>query len=287
LTVRVKEDVEHGVTIKNQVRLDAEDTTTETDVEVVTELEPLVLTKTAYAITDAGTLEGPVKSASPGDELVYEIRFENDQDARLHDIVIIDTLPPGVVFVRAEEDAGYYDPESHTYTWTYPTLKAGAAEVLQLTVRLRYDLQPGDILRNTVTLDSSETPIADTETDVSVTIDEAPLEIAVTITPLILGREGYNRSDQITAVLEFPEEVGEDDIGTNPLQLDPGSITADTQTVSVKDGKVQVCATFNLFDVLDAIDVDGITTLYVGGKLQSGRAFFGQGTVLVVAVRPF
>ncbi len=287
LTVRVNDDVEPGATIKNQVSLDAEDTTTETDAEVVVELEPLVLTKTAYAINDAGTLVGPVKSASPGDELVYEIQFENDQDVRLHDIVIVDILPPGVVFVGAEGDAGYYDPEAHTYTWTYPALKAGAAEILRLTVRLRYDLQSGDVLRNTVTLDSSETPIADTDTDVNVIIDEAPLEVGVTITPMILGREGYNRSDRITAVLQFPEEITESDIGKEALQLDPGNVAPDTQTVAVKDGRIQVSATFNLFDVLDAIDADGITTLYVGGKLQSGRAFFGQGNVLVVAVRPF
>lgn len=287
LTVRINENVERGTAIKNQVRLDADDTIAESDVEVVVEREPLTLTKTAYAITDAGTLEGPVKSASPGDELVYEIRFENDQDAQLHDIVIVDTLPPGVVFVGAEGDAGYYDPEDHTYTWAYPTLEAGAAEALRLTVRLRYDLQPGDILRNTVTLDSSETPAADTGTDVDVTIEEAPLEVAVTITPLILARRGYNRSDQITAVLEFPEEIVASDIGIESIQLDPGNVTAETRTVSVKDGKVQVSATFDLFDVLGAVGADGVTTLYVGGKFQSGQAFFGQGTVLVVAVRPF
>jgi len=285
LTVRVNDDAGHGITIKNQAHLRAGDTSAVADIDVVTELDPPMLTKTVRILGDQGTAGEQIKSASPGEEITYEICFENTQDVSLHDIVIVDTLPAGVVFVGADGDSGYYDPASHTYVWTYARVTPGTTECLKLTVRLGYDLQPGEVLRNTTTLDASETPPADA--DVDVIVGEAPMKVALTLSPLILGREGYNRSDQITAVLEFPADILDSDISATPLQLDPGGITASTQTVSVKNGKVQIRVSFDLFKVLDAVPADGITTLYVGGRFESGRAFYGDGIVLVVAVRPF
>lgn len=113
------------------------------------------------------------------------------------------------------------------------------------------------------------------------------MPIPMTLSPLILGREGFNRSDRITAILRFPDGFATSDIAADPLVLDPGRVSANTQTVSVENGRVKVRATFDLFTVLDAVAEDGLTTLYVGGRLQSGQAFVGQAIVLVVAVRPY
>jgi hypothetical protein len=55
----------------------------------------------------------------------------------------------------------------------------------------------------------------------------------------------------------------------------------------VVKGKVQMRATFDLVKVLEAIPGNGITTLHVRGKLQSGLPFVGEGIVLVVAERPY
>ena len=285
LTVHVNEDAGPGVTLRNYVRLRADDTSSTADIPVVTEYRPPVLTKTVSMVGDGGKTDERTTSALPGQEIVYTICFENNQTVALHDIVIVDTLPAGTVFVSTDGDSGYYDAASHSYIWTYDTVEPGTVQCLNLTVRLGYDLQPGTVLRNVATLDASETPVTDTNVDV--TIEEAPVLATLTLSPLILGREGYNRSDQITALLEFDEDVLESDISANLLQLDPGSVTANSQTVSVVNGKVQIRAYFDLWKVLDAVPVDGVTTLYIGGQFRSGRTFYGEGTVLVVAVRPF
>ncbi len=152
-------------------------------------------------------------------------------------------------------------------------------------MRLNYNLAPGQILVNSVSLDAAQTPVVNA--DVEVCVGDAPLAVALTFSPLILGRTGYNPSDRLTALLEFPAEIKESDISLATLSLDPGGVAASARSMTVVKGEVQVRATFDLIEVLDAIPDNGITTLYVGGKLQSGLPFVGQGTVLVVAERPF
>jgi hypothetical protein len=122
---------------------------------------------------------------------------------------------------------------------------------------------------------------------VEVCVGEAPARVSVTFSPLILGRTGYNRSDQVTALLEFSDGTKASDIRPSKVTLDPGGITANSQTVHTVNGKVQIRASFDLIEVLAAIPENGITTLYVRGTLQSGLPFVAEGIVLVVAERVF
>jgi uncharacterized repeat protein (TIGR01451 family) len=285
LTVRVNDNAGHGVTITNLVGTEFGDTTSATETEVKTESEPPILHKTVLISRDDEKTEGEIHSVSPGEELTYEICLENNQAIALHEVIITDALPAGVTFVSADGESGYYDTGARAYIWTYPTVESGAVICMNLTVRFGYDLQPGEIVRNTATVDASETP--PTSTDVDVTVGDAPMAAPLTVSPLILGREGYNRSDRITVVLEMPEEIRESDILPDLLRLDPGGLKASSETISVENGRVKIRAAFSLADVLAAVPIDGLTTLYVGGQLQSGLRFFGEGTVLVVAVRPF
>ncbi|UCD52056.1 MAG: DUF11 domain-containing protein [Phycisphaerales bacterium] len=285
LTVRVNEDAGHGVAITNLVRTEFGGTTSAVEIEVKAESEPPLLRKTVVTTKEGQKVEGGVISASPGEELTYEICLENNQGIALHEVVITDALPAGVTVVSADGESGYYDPGSHAYIWNYPKVESGAAICLKLTVRLGYHLQPDDILRNTATSDASETPAA--SADVDVVVGDAAMEIPLTVSPLILGREGYNRSDEITVLLEMPEDMRATEVLPNQLRLDPGGIKASAETIFLEDGQLKIRATFALADVLAAVPEDGLTTLYVGGQLQSGLSFFGEGTVLVVAVRPF
>jgi len=285
LVVRVNDDARPGSTITNHVRAECNEVApADIDTLVVVELEPPLVRKTVVASADGKTAAGCVH---PGGEVTYEICIENTQNVVVTGVFVVDHLPDGVTFVRAEGDdgAGYYDPPSHTFTWAYPVLRPGAVQCVRLTVRLNYDLAPGQIVVNSVTLDAAQTPVVNAS--VEVCVGDAPLAAALTFSPLILGRTGYNPSDQLTALLEFPAEIKESDISLATLSLDPGGIAASSRSMTVVKGKVQVRATFDLIEVLDAIPDNGITTLYVGGKLQSGLPFVGQGTVLVVAERPF
>ncbi len=288
LTVQVKKDVPPGATINNQVQAESDETTPgTTDAEVVVELEPPVLSKTVLASTDTDLSGDYVGCVSPGGEVTYEICVENPNQTIITGVFVVDYLPEGVTFVGAagDNDSGFYDPDSHTYTWAYPMLEPKAVRCVTLTVRLNYNLEPGQVVVNTASIDATETPVVDSS--VEVCVGEAPLVAATTFSPLILGRTGYNHSEQVTAILEFPVNITEGDISGEMVSLEPGDISATSQTVSVVKGRVQVRATFDLIKVIEAIPDNGITTLYVHGKLQSQQPFVGEGIVLVVAEKPY
>lgn len=285
LTVRVNEDAGPGETITNRVDTKFGDTTSTVQTEIETESEPPLLRKTVVSTKGDQKLEGDVISASPGEEITYEICLENNQRIALHEVVITDALPAGVTVVSADGESGHYDAGSHSYIWGFPSVEPGAVICLRLTVQLGFNLQPGEILTNTATSDASETPPS--SADVDVVVGDAPMEVPLTVSPLILGREGYNRSDAITILLDMPEDMQATNVVRNQLRLDPGGIAAKSETVFVENGRLKIRATFALADIFAAVPEDGLTTLYVGGQLQSGLNFFGEGTVLVVAVRPF
>ncbi len=288
ITVRVNDDLRPGTTITNRIQA-ASDQTTETteDTVVVVELEPPLLTKTVRVSTDTEISGGDPGCASPGAQITYEICVENTTGAMITGVSVVDHLPAEVKFVSAEgdSDTGLYDPASHTFSWAYPALQPEDVRCIRLTVQLNDDLKPGQIIVNSASMDAGETPVVNDS--VEVCVGEAPARVSVTFSPLILGRTGYNRSDQVTALLEFSDGTKASDIRPSKVTLDPGGITANSQTVRTVNGKVQIRATFDLIEVLAAIPENGITTLYVRGTLQSGLPFVAEGIVLVVAERVF
>lgn len=288
ITVSVDDNVCPGTTITNRVQT-ASDQTTETtkDTVVVVELEPPLVTKTVLVSTDTEISGGDPGCASPGGQVTYEICVENTTGAMITGVFVVDHLPAEVKFVSAEgdSDTGLYDPASHTFSWAYPVLWPGDVRCVKLTVQLNDDLKPGQIIVNSASVDAAETPVVDDS--VEVCVGDAPARATAEFSPLILGRTGYNRSDQVTALLEFSDGTKASDIGPAKVTLDPGGITANSQTVRTVNGKVQIRATFDLIEVLAAIPDNGITTLYIRGTLQSGLPFVAEGVVLVVAERVF
>lgn len=290
MIVLVREETDPGTVIENHVTIDSDDTDPQTAgviaLAVQAKPKPLELTK---AITGGARLDdrGGVYVAA-GDEITYTVCVRNDNRQAARNVTVVDTLPDEVTFVSAAGDGvfGSYNRTDHTYTWRYATIEPGERVCADVTVRIRDDVRPGSTITNRVQAKSDETTSAVTDTEVVVE-SEPPLRVAVSFSPLILGRTGYNRSDQITALLEFPADVKQNDVSAERVTLDPGGITANSQTVSVVKGKVQIRATFDLIQVLDAIPDNGITTLYIRGKLQSQLPFVAEGTVLVVAERPY
>lgn len=290
LVVQVRKDTAPGTTITNVVTADSSDITPQTAVvdavAVVRPLEPVELTKTVDAGPSGRDEDGTIY-VEPGQDVTYTLCMANNGPP-LSDVTVIDTLPREVTFVSADGDGdfGRYNPIDHTYTWSYPKIESGARICADLTVRVNEDVDHGVTIVNRARLQTAD-GAAETDAQAEMVVGTPPMTVPTTFSPLILGREGYNRSDQITATLEFPEGIRQSDIGADPLVLNPGNVSANTQTVSIENGRVKVEASFNLFEVLDAIPDNGLTTLYVSGRLESGRAFVGEGTVLVVAVRPY
>lgn len=120
--------------------------------------------------------------ARPGEMVTYRICFDNrDNEHAVSDIVLFDALGQNVQFVSATGDGvfGQYDRDTHTYTWVYPSLAAGDAACVDLTVRLNEDVPLGAVITNRATIRSDQTPEVSTRVDLIVAF--AMLEVRKTV----------------------------------------------------------------------------------------------------------
>jgi uncharacterized repeat protein (TIGR01451 family) len=96
-----------------------------------------------------------------GGTVTYNICFDNiNNDYTVNNLSIVDTLPNEVSFIKADGDGihGHYDPNAHTYRWSYPPLPPGSPrDCLNLVVKVNEDTAPDKIITNYVTIDSDET----------------------------------------------------------------------------------------------------------------------------------
>jgi len=143
-----------------------------------TSYNPLHLVKTVE-VFPASPSPGTVPEIPIGGEFTYSICFDHDGYS-LTNVVVLDTLPAEVAFVRADGDGifGHYDPQMHTYTWTEPPLSAGPRTCLNLVVRLRPDIAVGTPVFNSVTIDTAQTP------PTTITVDAVAAVIAQPFKPL-------------------------------------------------------------------------------------------------------
>ncbi len=171
--MQVNQDTAPSTTITNSVTIDSDETgPTTTSVDAVTKAiiyNPLNLSKD---IVD-GTIEQDLckeRCVSIGDTIIYGICFNNkDNDYTVTNVSIVDRLPDELSFVTAEGDGvfGQYNPITHTYTWTYPSLSPRSpGDCLQLIVQVNQDTAPSTTITNSVTIDSDETKPATVSVDV-------------------------------------------------------------------------------------------------------------------------
>lgn len=158
LVVKVNPGVPPGTPFTNTVVVDSNETPPATDsVDATTSLNPLNLSKLIV-----GATPGETKWVTPGEEIAYEIHFDNKKnESAVTNVAIVDTLPANVTFVRAEGDGafGHYDPKARTFTWTYASLAATKLDTrLELVVRVNEDAPPAAVITNSVTIDSDQTP---------------------------------------------------------------------------------------------------------------------------------
>ncbi|WP_220607986.1 DUF11 domain-containing protein [Methanobrevibacter oralis] len=68
-----------------------------------------------------------VNNTSPnfGDKVSYTVTVSNDGSADSNNLVVVDTLDPGLVFVGAS-DGGVYDGAARTITWVVNLTKGGS-----------------------------------------------------------------------------------------------------------------------------------------------------------------
>lgn len=101
--------------------------------------------------------DGVAGCVNPGDTITYTICFDNLlNNYPVHNVVIIDNLPPETDFVSAS-DGGTYASGTHTVTWNIGTLPAlEPQDCVTLVVNVKSGTTPGITIDNAVTINAAE-----------------------------------------------------------------------------------------------------------------------------------
>ena len=284
LVVQVDKNAPPATIISNSVTIDSDQTRpTTASIDAMTYYRSLNLSTAVI-----GGIIGETGWVDVNEPYTYKITFENDNDIPVTNVVIVDTLPKEVQVKTADGDGefGWYDPKTHIYTWSLPSLQSGASTSLEIVIRINQGTAPSTVLTNLVTIDSDET--LPTTKSIEVFVGESPLEVQTfSILPNIIRASGPTYDIQATAI--FPPGIGKDDITeVNPIlylryPLDPGQVSAKRQMIFGTATRAKVIALFDKNDLLNAVSHTGEVPLAVVGKLKSGRSWYGRATVYITA----
>jgi uncharacterized repeat protein (TIGR01451 family) len=276
LAVQVDKDAPPATVLTNSVTIDSDETRpTTASVDAVTYYKDLNISKIV-----AGSVAGETERVDVNDVVTYSICFDNDNDAPVTNVSLVDTLPKQVAFIAADGDgvSGQYDPKAHTYTWLYSSLPAGSTTCLELRAQVKEGTPPATTITNLVTIDSDETLPSTATADV--VVSESPIEVAdFRIVPEIIRRSSGTYDVQAIAVL--PPGIGKDDVKDVLPTLYPGTVRAKRQIVYGNAGRTKIIALFDKADLMKAIPGYGKMKWKVVGKLKAGRSFAGEATVYI------
>jgi len=165
VVLRFSQDVTGGATIANTATIASDNTPAaraSVDVKVAA-FAPLRLQKTLVS-GSVGQPDSRGRSyVETGSTITYALTFSNPAtNQTATQISIVDTLPPEVTFVRADgdRDFGFYDPNTHTYTWRYGSLAPGLEQTLNLVVRVNDRLDPNTVITNSASLNNKQTVLS-------------------------------------------------------------------------------------------------------------------------------
>ncbi|MHC4569308.1 MAG: hypothetical protein ACYTE3_26575 [Planctomycetota bacterium] len=226
---------------------------------------PLNLTKSID-----GNAPGEVGLIGRDDIVTYTICFDNnDGDFDATDILLTDLLPAEVDFVSADDSVfGWYDPATHSYTWSLPDLQPGLAVCLGLVVHVKQDTPLGTIVSNSAIISSNETATSMVVLD-AITI-ERPLEVqSILVSPDRIRRTGS--SEDIQAIMILPPGIGKDDVEDVLPVLSPGNVRAIRQVVFGTATRAKVIAIFDKAEIVNAIPDYGQVMFKVVGKGRPRR----------------
>jgi uncharacterized repeat protein (TIGR01451 family) len=276
LNVQVKKDVAPGMSIINSVIVGADETPSSTaSVEAVVFQNPLDLTKSVL-----GTPEGETALVSADGPMTYIIEFDNNNDFTVTNISVVDVLPEEVSFLSAEGDMvfGKYDPDSHTYSWLFPSLGPGKRMRLELNTRVNKDLAKDTTFTNSVTVECEEAPPSTATAD-AIVGDTLLIVEEMKILPNIIRHTNESYDIQVSVI--FPEGIRKEDISDALPILYPGTIQAKNQFVFESPQRTKVIALFDKNKLLDAVSDYGPVTLKMVGLLSTNHSYSGETTVYI------
>ncbi len=134
--------------------------------------------------------------AGPGAEIEYQICVTNSNQFPVTDIILTNTLPSELDFVRAQglgNALGVFDGASNTYFFHNPSLNPNSSQCFSIVARVREDVISGTVITNSVAVDSNETPQSGASVDVEVGYNTLGLTKTVVPDPnyLTVGNTTY------------------------------------------------------------------------------------------------
>ena len=285
LEVSVNPDLPLGTVITNVVTIDCNEAPpSSSSVDAVVSYKPLNITK--KAINSSGS---EIEWIEPGQSFIYQICFDNNNnDSKVTDVFLDDTLPSEVTFVSGQVDnknfTGYYDLKKHTYLGSLKSLEPGLVTCLELEVNVNQDTPLNTIISNSVIIDSNET--LPTIADVNIVTGEPHLSMS--ITPNELRRNGT--SPQIKAVVPLPVGIKQSNIDPNDrpvlsyLDRNTGepvkigrSVSGSYPTGTMDSPTITVY--FSRPELMAKVPYYGGVNLKIEGKLNTGQSYFGYAII--------
>jgi len=159
IETQVNKNTAPGTVFTNSAMISSNETPSSmASVDTITYFNPL----TVSAKID-GVADGELKWIAPKEEMTYTIQIQNiNNDSAVTNVSVVDRLPEQVNFIRARADdhgvTGRYDAKTHAYTWSYNSLEPTKSPItLDLTVQVNKNVSAGEMISNSVTIDSDQT----------------------------------------------------------------------------------------------------------------------------------
>ncbi len=290
LVVQIKESIPARKKITNVVTIDCSETlaTTANNYVFTRDIDYLPIYMTVDII---GGIPEDGKCVAAGEKITYRICFDNnDNDYKVSNVSIVDTLPDIVSFVSADGDGsfGHYDSKTHTYEWFYESLSPKSHSCLDLQVCVDPNVPPLTSIENLVTITSDETPKTSVSAD-TVICESVPIEADMCVIPKIIGPRTI--SEHVLAVVVLPEGIDPNDVGYDMPMLYIDDIDAIKAVDQYVDSEIcpgtSVVIAFDKEDILSAATNYGEVNLRVVGTLKSGETFYAETTAYLTEVGPF
>jgi uncharacterized repeat protein (TIGR01451 family) len=295
LVVQVKENIPAGRKITNDVIINSSDTlqTTANNNVYTRAIDYLPIDITVDII---GGIPVDGKCVAAGENITYRICFDNNNEYKVNNVSIIDTLPRNVSFVSADGDGslGHYDSKRHTCEWFYESLGPKSHSCLELQVCVDPNTPPLTSIENLVAIISDETR-KETATVSIETCKSAPIEADMCIIPKVIGPRTI--SDLVLTIVVLPEGIDPNDVEDDMMpilyinDIDAIKIEAVDQRTDpeICPPGTSIVAAFNKKDILDAATNCGYgeANFKVVGQLKSGETFYAETTAYLTEVGPF
>lgn len=283
LVARVGKDVPVGTTITNKALVESGVTSsTDVTIDVIASYPPLELRKTIVEGATAGADDRERSRVEAGENITYQICYRNpSKDTTVTHISLVDTLPEEVDFVAADGDGdfGFYDPNTHVYTWFCAPLAPGEEACLDLVAQVKARTEPNTVISNEAVIQSRQTGPSKVRVDAIVTL--SPVKAQLFLRPAHIFRNS-SRGATIMAIVHLPEGKGKELIADVPLVLTPGGIQGTDQTIYGTSKQGKVLCFFDTASILAATSGYGQFEVKVTGRLVDGRSFRAENTLWIL-----